>query len=130
MPDLETELAAIRDLNCFCREQLAGIPSVTVNSPDDALPYILNFSAGGVRAETMLHFLSEKRIFVSSGSACSRGRASHVLKAMGLPQSRIRSALRLSFCRYNTKEEAARFFAALREGLSSLAAQQTRGGRR
>ena len=130
LPDLEAELSAMRSLNHCCREQLAGIEGIAINSPDDALPYILNFSAGNVRAETMLHFLSEKNIFVSSGSACSRGRASHVLKAMGLPQDRIRSALRLSFCRYNTKEEATEFFAALREGLSSLAVQQLAGGHR
>jgi cysteine desulfurase len=120
LPDLETELAAIRELNGFCRAGLSKIEGITVNSPDDALPYILNFSAGGVRAETMLHFLSGREIYVSSGSACSRGRESHVLKAMGLPEERIGSALRLSFCRFNTKKEAEIFLAALREGLASL----------
>ncbi len=124
LPDLESELAAMRELNGFCRDKLAALPGVAVNSPEDALPYILNFSAGAVRAETMLHFLSEKGIYVSSGSACSRGRESHVLKAMRLPQERIASALRLSFCRFNTKSEAEIFLRALREGLSRLAAQK------
>lgn len=124
LPDLESELAAMRELNGFCRDRLAALPGVAVNSPEDALPYILNFSAGAVRAETMLHFLSEKGIYVSSGSACSRGRESHVLKAMRLPQERVASALRLSFCRFNTKSEAEIFLRALREGLSRLAAQK------
>ena len=120
LPDPETELAEMKKLNTFCRGQLAGIPDLAINSPDDALPYILNFSAGGVRAENMLHFLSERGIYVSSGSACSRGRESYVLRAMGLPQERIASALRLSFCRWNTEDEVRAFAAALKDGLAAL----------
>ena len=120
LPDLETELSVMCELNGFLRAELAKLDGVTVNSPEDALPYILNFSAGGVRAETMLHFLSDRGIYVSSGSACSKGRASHVLTAMGLPRERIASALRLSFCRFNTKAEAKAFADALADGLASI----------
>jgi cysteine desulfurase len=120
LPDPESELSVMRELNAFLRAELAKLDGVAVNSPEDALPYILNFSAGGVRAETMLHFLSDRGVYVSSGSACSKGRESHVLKAMGLPRERIASALRLSFCRFNTKAEAKAFIAALRDGLASI----------
>ena len=120
LPDPEDELSVMWELNAFLRAELAKLDGVTVNSPEDALPYILNFSAGGVRAETMLHFLSDRGVYVSSGSACSKGRESHVLKAMGLPRERIASALRLSFCRFNTKAEAKAFIAALRDGLASI----------
>lgn len=120
LPDTEAELAAMRELNGFCRDELAKIDGIVINSPEDALPYILNFSTCGVRAETMLHFLSDHEIYVSSGSACSKGHESHVLKAMGLPRERIASALRLSFCRWNTKEEVERFIAALTEGLAAI----------
>ena len=120
LPDTEAELAAMQELNKSLRAELAKLPDVTINSPDDALPYILNFSAGGVRAETMLHFLSDRGIYVSSGSACSKGRGSHVLKAMGLGRERIASALRLSFCRFNTKEETQKFAAALNDGLAAI----------
>lgn len=120
LPDTEAELAVMRKMNGFLRSELAKLPGITVNSPEDALPYILNFSAGGVRAETMLHFLSERGIYVSSGSACSKGRASHVLTAMNLPRERIASALRLSFCRFNTEEEMQKFAAALSDGLTAI----------
>lgn len=121
LPDAEKERAAMAELNALCRAELAEIPGAVINSPDDALPYILNFSVPGVRAETLLHFLSERGVYVSSGSACSRGRESHVLRAMGLPKERIGSALRLSFCRYNTKEEVRAFAGALRDGVAALA---------
>ncbi len=120
LPDLSKEMAAMKELNMFLRKGLSEIEGVVINSPDDALPYILNFSAGGVRAETMLHFLSEHGIYVSSGSACSKGHESHVLKAMGLPRERVASALRLSFCRYNTIDEAKIFLSVFREGMKTI----------
>ena len=121
LPDLREELRSMAELNAYCRAKLAELPEVAFNSAPDALPYILNFSAVGVRAETMLHFLSDRGIYLSSGSACSKGRDSYVLASMGLPRERIASALRLSFSRYNTKEEVDVFAAALREGLQGLA---------
>lgn len=120
LPETERELSALSELCTYCREQLLKIPGVELNSPEDALPYIVNFSAGGVRAETMLHYLSSREIYVSSGSACSKGKESPVLSAMGLPRERIASALRLSFSRFSTKEEVELFLAALKDGLTEI----------
>lgn len=121
LPDVRAELERMTALNRLCREKLAQIEGITVNSPEDALPYILNFSTGSVRAETMLHYLSGREIYVSSGSACSKGRESHVLAAMGLPHVRAASALRLSFSRWNTEEEIGAFADALKDGLAQIA---------
>ncbi len=120
LPDTAAQLKAIAKLSAYCREKLNEIDGVVLNSPDDALPYIVNFSYGGVRAETMLHYLAEKEIYVSSGSACSKGKASHVLTAMELPHNRIDSSLRLSFSRYNTTQDVDRLISALRDGLNDL----------
>ena len=88
---------------------------------DEHLPYILNFSCGKIRSETMLHFLETKEIYVSSGSACAGGKASHVLDAMGLPNDRIDSSMRVSFSRFNTIDQVKPFIDALKEGLDTLA---------
>lgn len=96
---------------------LTKLPDICINSPSDATPYILNFSALGVRSEIMLHFLEEQNIYVSSGSACAKGGASHVLSSMGLEHQRADSAIRLSFGRYNTLEEVPVFLSALQQGL-------------
>lgn len=58
---------------------------------------------------------------VSSGSACSKGRKSPVLTAMGLPSPEIDSALRLSFCYENTEQDIRQFLDALEEAMASLA---------
>ena len=107
-------------LNGLLRGKLRELPEVTVNSPEDGIPYILNFSAGRVRAETMLHFLAEQNIFVSSGSACGRAKPSHVLEAMGLPKERISSALRVSFSRFSEEDDVLALAEALKKGLRTL----------
>lgn len=105
LPDMNEELLFMRRLNTCCREKLKAIPNVHINSDENCLPYILNFSVEGIRSETMLHCLEEQGIYVSSGSACAKGQKSHVLKAMGLRDSLIDSALRVSFSRYNSEND-------------------------
>lgn len=99
---------------------LREMPGVHIHSPEDGLPYIVNFSAGTVRAETMLHFLAQRGVYVSAGSACGKAKPSHVLEAMGLPKEQIASALRVSFSRFSTREDVEALLAALKEGLGSL----------
>jgi cysteine desulfurase len=65
----------------------------------------MNFSIPGLSTDEMVTRLSRRRIYVPGGSACSKGARSHVLTAMGLPEERVASALRVSFCRTNTLEE-------------------------
>lgn len=101
-------------------DRLRAVPEVILNSPENAMPYIVNLSAGRVRAETMLHFLADRNIFVSSGSACGKAKPSHVLTAMGLPKQRIETSLRVSLSAENTKEEMDLFVEALCEGLATL----------
>ena len=115
--EMEDNHRRITDIRDALLEGLTKLPDICINSPSDATPYILNFSALGVRSEIMLHFLEGKNIYVSSGSACAKGGASHVLSAIGLDHSRADSAIRLSFGRYNTLEEVPVFLEALAEGL-------------
>ena len=121
LPDLRLEEERVSELNRHLRERLSGIPGVKIHSEESGLPYILNLTAGTVKAETMLHFLSARGVYVSTGSACAKGRASHVLMAMGLKREEIASSLRVSFSRMSTKEETDAFADALEEGLAVLA---------
>ncbi len=120
LPKTAETLPRVEKLNRLLRERLSTLPEVEVNSPPEGLPYVLNFSAGAVRAETMLHFLSERGIFVSSGSACGKAKPSHVLAAMGLSKERIASSLRVSFSRFSTEEDVEALVSALEEGLRSI----------
>ncbi len=105
LPDPARELEHITMLRDYMVAKLVEIPDVVINSPPDALPYVTNISVLGIKSEPMLNFLSEKGIFVSSGSACSKGKKSHVLVQMGLDKKRLDSPIRISFSRYTTVQE-------------------------
>ncbi|CAH1055858.1 cysteine desulfurase family protein [Paenibacillus pseudetheri] len=71
------------------------------------LPSILNLSFPGAGTDVMLMNLDMEGIAAASGSACTSGslEISHVLKAMGLPQNILESAIRFSIGLGNTTEE-------------------------
>ena len=100
---------------------LAQIEGVVRNSPPSGHPAIANFSVPGIRSETMLHFLEARDVYVSSGSACSKGEASHTLSAMGLAKERIDSAVRVSFSAHSTPADVDALLAGVAEGVKSLA---------
>lgn len=110
----------ISKLNIYLRQKLADLSDIIINSPDDASPYILNFSAKGIRSETMLHHLSGYGVYVSSGSACSKGGKSHVLSALNIDDDLADSAIRVSFSKESTKEDVDALLEALELGLNTL----------
>lgn len=123
LPPLAGQEALFETLRRRLFDRLADAP-VVFHLPADGVPYIIHLSVPGFKSETLLHFLSERDIFVSSGSACAKGAKSPVLQAMGLPETEIDSALRLSLCHNNTPEDIDRFADAL------IAATQTLARRR
>lgn len=120
MPAEREAEETVRAVRNHLLERLAEMSEVTLNSPENAVPYIVNLSAGRVRAETMLHFLAERGIYVSSGSACGKAKPSHVLAAMGLAKDRIETSLRVSLSAENTREEIDAFADALLLGMRTL----------
>lgn len=110
----------ISELNLYLKQKLWELSDIIINSPEDASPYILNFSALGIRSETMLHHLSSQGVYVSSGSACSKGGKSHVLEALKLDGDIADSAVRVSFSKESTKEDVDALLEALTLGLNTL----------
>ncbi len=118
---VQKNLARAQELKSHLLDRMVQIPGVRVNSPDDGSPYIINLSVPGYRSETMLHFLESREVYVSSGSACSKGASSPVLAAMGLPPAVIDSALRISLIYDTTPEQLDHFVEALKEGIALVA---------
>jgi cysteine desulfurase len=118
--DIFANAEHIKTLNAYTTEKLKAVEGVSFNSPADALPYIINISVKGIRSETMLHHLEESGVYVSSSSACAKGKRSYVLEAMGLPDDRIDSSLRISFSKYNTKNDIDAILQGLQSGIATL----------
>ena len=68
----------------------------------------------------MLHYLSSRGVFVSSGSACSKGKQSGVLEQFGIKPDAADSTLRVSFCAENRPEDVTALCEALREAQERL----------
>ena len=107
-------------LNARLRAGLAALPGITIHSPQDAVPEVLNFSTNCVNSQTMIAYLSDRQIYVSGGSACDKGEPSHTLMAMGCDGRAVATALRVSFCAGNDEADVDALLAALASGLRDL----------
>lgn len=121
-PTVSERYEKVSSLKACLLGKLEKIDGIEINSPADGSPYVVNISASGKRSEIMLHFLESKGIYVSSGSACSKGQQSGVLGQFGINGKRADSALRISMTAETTEEELDIFCEALREGIEKVRA--------
>jgi len=119
-PTIAERYERVSQLKAHLLEKIGGIENVAVNSPSDGSPYVINISAVGKRSEIMLHFLESKGIYVSSGSACSKGQQSGVLGEFGISGKRADGAVRISITAQTTEEELDEFAETLAEGMTKI----------
>ena len=96
-----------------------ALPHLEVISQGDA-PHICAITLPGYKSEVVVRVLGDQGVCVSSGSACHKGRPSHVFAAMNLPKPWLDGALRLSFSPGSTREEADALAAALKNAADTL----------
>lgn len=116
MAHFDEDYAHVQELADYLKQQVsAELPDAVINGAGD-IPHVVNLSMPGCKSEVMLHVLEGDEVYISSGSACSKGKQSGVLKALGLPKARTDSALRVSFAPFNTREDVDAFVAAVKKG--------------
>jgi len=120
LPTIQERYEKVSGLKAYLLDRLAEIDGISVNSPEDGSPYVVNISAEGRRSEIMLHFLESKGIYVSSGSACSKGQQSGVLGQFGIRDKRADSAVRISMTAETAEEELDRLTEAVAEGFEKI----------
>ncbi|MEG2377938.1 MAG: cysteine desulfurase family protein [Clostridia bacterium] len=96
------------------KSALADIPCVQLICKGDA-PHIVAAAIPGFPSEVIMRMLEERGIYISAGSACSRGKKSHVIAAYNLPPRLSDSAVRISISNETTRDEISEFAAAIRE---------------
>ena len=94
---MQTDLAHMAAI----REETAGrlqeeVPGLKIISPEGA-PHILAVTMPGYKSEVVVRYLSDRGVCLSSGSACHKGKPSHVFAALKLPKAELDGALRISF---------------------------------
>ena len=116
----QTRLERTAAIKGYTLEQLKkAVPRVEVISAGDA-PHICAISLPGYKSEVVVRVLGDRGICVSSGSACHRGKPSHVFAAMGLPKPWLDGAVRLSFSPESTRAEADALVSALKDAADTL----------
>ena len=107
LPDISEQSKRIKALNQYAKQRLLAIDGVILNSSDDASDYIINaYIPTFMTSQTVVQHLSAQyAVYISNGSACAKGKKSHVLSAMKLPDGRIEKSVRISFSRDTTKED-------------------------
>ena len=124
--NLDEKQNKVKELNAYLREELTK-ENITINSPQDAIPNILNISIETIKPETMLHALEEKDIYISTKTACSTSEESESVFALTKNKEQASHSLRISLSYKTTKEELDTFINSLisiRNELSKLYAKK------
>ena len=108
------KMAAMAQLKEYCRQKLLTIPTVVAVGQGEA-PHILAVSLPGYPSANIVTDLGAKGICISAGSACHKGKSSHVVSALGLDKRTAAGVIRLSFGPETTREDIDAAVDALRE---------------
>jgi cysteine desulfurase len=120
MEEEAERLAALRDRLI---EGALEIPGVGLNGDRvRRLPNNVNLSVEGTDSQSLVIGLDLAGVAVSAGAACTSGtlEASHVLTALGVPEERAMSAVRLTLGRPTTAAEVDQALGALRAVVTQL----------
>ena len=109
--------AAVRDYTLAALRK--ALPALEVISPGD-VPHICAVTLPRYKSEVIVRVLGDRGVCVSSGSACHKGRPSHVYAALRLPKAWLDGALRISFSPDSTRAEADRLVSALADAAGLL----------
>ena len=93
---LEEKLAHMAQIKAYCREKLLSIDGLVTVGQGEA-PHILMVSLVGYPSANVVTDLGDQGICLSAGSACHRGKLSHVVTALGLDKRTAGGVLRISF---------------------------------
>lgn len=93
-------------MNRKLREFFYAYSKVRINSPEDAVPHILNLSVQGVRGAVFRDALSENGVCVSVKSACSvENTPSRAVYAVSRDRKNALSSWRISLSHLTTDSE-------------------------
>ncbi len=107
-------------LNQMVRHALEENPKVVINSPKDAVPFIINMSVKEKKALEVQEALAEKEIYISTKSACTTlNTPSRSVMAITKDRKRAMSTLRISLSHLTTREELETFIIAFNEVMNS-----------
>lgn len=113
---------SVREINLYMRKLLMeNISDIEINTPDDNVaPHILSVGFKKIKSEVLLHMLEQEEIYVSSGSACSKGNNNRILEALDIDDAYKDGVIRFSFTDSTTKEEIYKTVKILKKSIEEI----------
>lgn len=121
MYNISENLEKMRELEKYLFEKCAENGEISVNYAEDKSPYVNSISVKDLKSEVLLHFLEEREVYVSSGSACSKGKKSGVLQEFRIPAQNLDTTIRVSFSVSSTKDDVDKLMEAIEQAQKKLA---------
>lgn len=109
IPKIDTNYEYVKKLNTKILEALQKYNNIHINSTDNSIPYIINFSIENIKPETFIHAMEEKDVYLSTRSACSTSDLSTAVYSIYHDNNIATHSIRISLSYKNTKEEIETF---------------------
>lgn len=90
-------------------EHMENYPRIVINSSKYCIPHILNISLMDIKPETFIHALEKDEVYVSSNTACSKGKKSESVYQMTHDDKRSETTIRISISPYTMPSEITEF---------------------
>ncbi|MBR2840534.1 MAG: cysteine desulfurase [Bacilli bacterium] len=118
--NMDEDLKKVKNLNEYLCTKLSKYSKVVINSNENSIKQVLNFSVLGVKPEVFMHSLEEDDVYISTQSACSLGDYSKAVYALTNDMKRASSSLRVSISRKTTKKDIDNFLKAFDRSYNKL----------
>ena len=105
IPNIDKNYEYVSSLSRKIKDNLKKYDNIHINSTENSIPYIINFSVIGVKPETFIHTMEEEQIYISTRSACSTSDISLAVDSLYHNKEISKSSIRISLSYKNTLEE-------------------------
>lgn len=109
IPNIDKNYEYVSSLSRKIKDNLKKYDNIHINSTENSIPYIINFSVIGVKPETFIHTMEEEDIYLSTRSACSTSDVSLSVDSIYHNREISMSSIRISLSYKNTTEEIDKF---------------------
>ena len=109
IPNIDKNYEYVSLLSNKIKDNLEKYDNIHINSTENSIPYIINFSVIGVKPETFIHTMEEENIYLSTKSACSTSDMSLSVDSIYHNRKISMSSIRISLSYKNTEEEIDKF---------------------
>lgn len=109
IPIIDNNYDYVKELNEKIINNLKKYNKVHINSTENSIPYIINFSVTDIKPETFIHAMEEYDVYISTRSACSASDISNAVDSIYHDKEIAGHSIRISLSYKNTIEEVIRF---------------------